>query len=128
MDVCDKHDFEPCQEIHLGTDHIDYLGHSDKCCDRWWVYLDGKLLSGLSDHLKEDREKIVKYINSYLETDLVSHISYLVDYQQNLDMWVTKIYINNDNTENLSQIMEQLSSVPGITKLYCHCLLVKIGV
>ena len=127
IDVCDVYDFDSCQETHIGTDHVDYSG-KQVCHENMWIYLDKNLFSGLSTRFVEDRQKIVDYINSCVGINLVSSISSLVDFIPNTNMCYTEITLNNDSVEKLPQIMESLSKVPGVIKLYCHCLLVNIGV
>ncbi len=122
MDICDKYDFESCREIKIGSEHIDIHG-KEICNNHLWIVFDKKVIPELEyPSIKDDLQKIAEYINSFLDTSLVDFFSPLVDYgYQSNEVWLDA-RINNDNLDNLPNIMDLISTVPGVTRIYCHCL------
>ena len=128
IDVCDKYDFEPCQEIRIGDDHID---HADReiCESYLWICFDERATPSMSlpAEPRDVLNKIAEYINTYVGCDVISGISILYGYEPYANGYVFDIYIKNDSIENLPKIMEQIASVPGVKWVYCHCLYFFIG-
>lgn len=127
IDVCDKYDFEPCQEIKLGTEHIDINGR-EMCESRLWICFDGRVIPKLTAPLnpRDELPRVVEYINSRVGYNIIRSISILYDHSM-YDEYFFDVAINNDSIESLPIIMEQIAATPGVKWVYCHCLYFRIG-
>lgn len=127
IDICDKYDFDMGAEIEFGTYHID-ISNRIICNERVWLNIDAKMFSKNSDG-NINAQKVTEHINSYLGTKIIAGVRIRFGYDYHYKCWVGEFFMKDVVTmDNLYQIMQELSCVPGIKKVACHCLYISLEV
>lgn len=110
-DVCDKYDFDSCT--------VNLEAYDKKIADLQpnaiMIKFDKKVVLGGK---VDEKEQLIEYINSHFDSAIVTEIGLHIE--ETAEYKLFKVFINNNELENLPTIMSELASVPGLLEISCY--------